>query len=107
MQLQKKCLFVLLNMIVVSCAREPSSPMCSKYDYEERLLKRVIGNELALETTLSEIMKTNAKFVEGLKQLEDEKAKVETTLSLVRSLKDQLKVPLIYFLANISSSTEI
>ncbi|KAH3898320.1 hypothetical protein DPMN_022548 [Dreissena polymorpha] len=39
------------------------------------LLERVIRNELALETTLSEIMKTNAKVVEGLKQLEDEKQK--------------------------------
>ncbi|KAH3859892.1 hypothetical protein DPMN_102713 [Dreissena polymorpha] len=70
MQLQEKSfwLFNLLHVIVATSAREPSSPICSKYDYEERLLERVIRNELALETTLKEILKTNANVVDALKQ---------------------------------------
>ncbi|KAH3805419.1 hypothetical protein DPMN_133722 [Dreissena polymorpha] len=162
MQLQKKSLWLLLHVIVATCARELSSPICSRYDYEERLLERVLRNELALETTLNEIVKTNTKVVDALKQLEDGKAKMETTLAVmkkkqiamesrladyitdsslvmnttldaavvamietlsgvkenasltlqhlvneVRVLKDQLKVPTIYFRARITYTTTI
>ncbi|KAH3805376.1 hypothetical protein DPMN_133679 [Dreissena polymorpha] len=83
MHLQKKGLFAFLHMIVATCAREPSSPICSRYNYEERLLERVLRNELALETTLNEIMKTNAKVVDALTQLEDAETKVDSTLAVM------------------------
>ncbi|KAH3805371.1 hypothetical protein DPMN_133674 [Dreissena polymorpha] len=80
----QKSLCLLLNVIVASCARGPSSPICLKYDYEERLLERVLRNGLALETTLSEIVKANSKVVDTRKQIEDGKAKVESTLAIMK-----------------------
>ncbi|KAH3805367.1 hypothetical protein DPMN_133670 [Dreissena polymorpha] len=52
-------------MVVFTCAIEPSTPICSRYDHEERLSERVLRNELALETTLNDILKTNAKVVDA------------------------------------------
>ncbi|KAH3898318.1 hypothetical protein DPMN_022546 [Dreissena polymorpha] len=133
MQLRKKCLFVLLHVIVATCSIEPSSPIRSRFEFEERLLERVLKNELALTTTLNEILKTNAKVVDALKQ--DEKIKVESSLALMEKqqikmesrlsdfvknasnninstldnslniLKDQLKVPTIYFRAHLTASS--
>ncbi|XP_052216578.1 uncharacterized protein LOC127834604 [Dreissena polymorpha] len=100
MQLQKKCMWLLLHVIHFTCAREPSSPACSRYDYEERLLERVLRNELALETTLSEILKTNAKVVHALKLLEDGKAKVESTLAEMEKKQIDIESRLADFIAN-------
>ncbi|KAH3805392.1 hypothetical protein DPMN_133695 [Dreissena polymorpha] len=102
MHLQKKGLFALLHMIVATCAREPSSLICSRYDYEERLLERVLRNELALETTLNEIMKTNAKVVDALTQLEDAKTKVDSTLAVMEKKQIEMKSQLADFISNAS-----
>ncbi|KAH3859890.1 hypothetical protein DPMN_102711 [Dreissena polymorpha] len=104
MLLQRKCLYLLLSVIVPTCAREPSSPICSKYDYEERLLERVLRNEFALETTLNEILKTNAKVVDALKQLEDEKGKVESTLAVMEKKQIEMESRLSDFINNASNN---
>ncbi|KAH3805374.1 hypothetical protein DPMN_133677 [Dreissena polymorpha] len=101
MELQNSvCL--LLNLIVFTSAREPSSPICSRYDYEERLLERVLRNELALETTLNDILKTNAKVVDALKQLEDGKAKVDSTLAVMEKKQIEIESTLSDFVNNAS-----
>ncbi|KAH3805335.1 hypothetical protein DPMN_133635 [Dreissena polymorpha] len=103
MELQKSvCL--LLNVIVFTCAREPSSPICSRYDYEERLLERVLRNELALETTLNDILKTNAKVVDALKQLEDGKAKVDSTFAVMAKKQTEIESTLSDFVNNASQN---
>ncbi|KAH3805366.1 hypothetical protein DPMN_133669 [Dreissena polymorpha] len=102
MQLQKKSVFLLLNVIVAICAREPSSPICSRYDYEERLLERVLRNELALETTLNDILKTNAKVVDALKQLKDGKANVDSTLAVMEKKQIEIESTLSDFVNNAS-----
>ncbi|KAH3805372.1 hypothetical protein DPMN_133675 [Dreissena polymorpha] len=102
MHLQKKGLIALLQIIVATCAREPSSPICSRYDYEERLLERVLRNELALETTLNEIVKTNAKVLDALTQLEDAKTKVDSTLTVMEKKQIEMKSQLADFISNAS-----
>ncbi|KAH3807737.1 uncharacterized protein LOC127835623 [Dreissena polymorpha] len=103
MELQKT-LCLLLNVIVFTCAREPSSPICSRYDYEERLLERVLRNELALETTLNEILKTNGKVGDALKDLEDGKAKVESTLAVIEQKQLDMESKLSDFINNASNN---
>ncbi|KAH3805364.1 hypothetical protein DPMN_133667 [Dreissena polymorpha] len=102
MKLQKS-LCLLLNVIVLTCAREPSSPICSRYDYEERLLERVLRNELALETTLNEIVKTNDKVLDALKQLEDGKAKLESSLAVMEKTQIEMESRLSDFISNASN----
>ncbi|KAH3805358.1 hypothetical protein DPMN_133661 [Dreissena polymorpha] len=103
MQIQKKSMWFWLQVIVATCAREPSSPICSRYDYEERLLERVLRNELALETTLNEIRKTNSKVVDALKQLEDGKAKVESSLAIMEKKQIEMESRLSDFINNASN----
>ncbi|KAH3805424.1 hypothetical protein DPMN_133727 [Dreissena polymorpha] len=102
MQLQMKSLWLLLHLIVAMCAREPSSPICSRYDNEERLLERVLRSELALETILNEIVKTNTKVVDALKQLEDGKAKMESTLAVMENKQIAMESRLADFITNSS-----
>ncbi|XP_052216576.1 uncharacterized protein LOC127834603 isoform X3 [Dreissena polymorpha] len=97
-------MWLLLSLIVFTCAREPSSPICSRYDYEERLLERVLRNELALETTLNDILKTNAKVIDALKLLEDGKEKVESTLADMEKKQIDIESRLAGF---ISDSTHV
>ncbi|XP_052216575.1 uncharacterized protein LOC127834603 isoform X2 [Dreissena polymorpha] len=104
MLLLRKSLLLLLSVIVATCAREPSIPICSKYDYEERLLERVLRNEFALETTHDEIAKTNAKVVDALKQLVEEKAKVESTLAVIEKNLIEMESRLSDFISNASNN---
>ncbi|KAH3804570.1 hypothetical protein DPMN_132857 [Dreissena polymorpha] len=68
---QKKSLYLLLNVPVVMCARFARDPL------QGTVTRKSFKKELAPETTLSEIIKTNAKVMHVLTHLEDEKAKVE------------------------------
>ncbi|KAH3805349.1 hypothetical protein DPMN_133651 [Dreissena polymorpha] len=78
------------------------SPICSKDDYEKRLLERILRNELALETTLNEIVKTNNKVVDALTQLEDAKAKLESTLAVIEKKHITMVSRLVDFITNSS-----
>ncbi|KAH3787904.1 hypothetical protein DPMN_166035 [Dreissena polymorpha] len=101
MELHKK---KTVHVIVAKCAREPFSTICSRYDYEERLLLRVLRNELALETTLKDILKTNSKVVDALKQLEDGKAKVDSALSVMEKKQIEIESTLSDFVNNASNN---
>ncbi|KAH3810086.1 uncharacterized protein LOC127836458 [Dreissena polymorpha] len=70
---------LLVYMLKASSAVEPSCQVCSKFDYE-RLLERVIRNELTLKDTLDKITKTNAKVEETLKRIETENAKLNLAM---------------------------
>ncbi|KAH3815746.1 hypothetical protein DPMN_144277 [Dreissena polymorpha] len=48
-------------MIGSSLAVELSCPVCSKCEYEERLLERVLRNEFELKNTVNKITETHAK----------------------------------------------
>ncbi|KAH3809810.1 hypothetical protein DPMN_138190 [Dreissena polymorpha] len=80
MMLQRVFVFLLMNIIQTTAAKEPWRPACSRYDYEERLLERVIRNELSMETLLKEIHETNVKIESSLKILERAIYEVETQL---------------------------
>ncbi|XP_052218609.1 uncharacterized protein LOC127836169 [Dreissena polymorpha] len=76
MKKELKVVLYVLNLAVTSLAAEPACPVCSRYNYEEMLLERVIRNELALEHTLKDIKETNTKVVDALRKLQDENDKV-------------------------------
>ncbi|KAH3805318.1 uncharacterized protein LOC127835478 [Dreissena polymorpha] len=63
--------WIFLFILGISFALEPSCPVCSKYEYEEKLLERVIRNELALKDTLDKITETQAKVEHTLTQIKD------------------------------------
>ncbi|KAH3807603.1 uncharacterized protein LOC127834975 [Dreissena polymorpha] len=70
----------VLNLVVRALTMEPSCPVCSKYEYEEKLLERVLRNEHALEHTLHDIKATHAKVVDALKTIHDKIGSVNTAI---------------------------
>ncbi|XP_052761734.1 complement C1q-like protein 4 [Mya arenaria] len=53
-------IFQLLLLVSVTVASEPSCPACSKYDYEEKVLERMIRMEFAFENVLKENKATSS-----------------------------------------------
>ncbi|KAH3734001.1 uncharacterized protein LOC127850758 [Dreissena polymorpha] len=88
--------YILLVRTDLMCQDE------SNHDDEERLLERVIRNELALETLLKEIKGTNEDVIKGLREMRNTKTEVGelanklersetvTTLKTGKFMKDAL-----------------
>ncbi|KAH3814859.1 hypothetical protein DPMN_143372 [Dreissena polymorpha] len=80
-----------MNVILTILAKEPSCPACSRYDFEEKLLERVLRNELAIETMLKEIRETNVNVESALNLMKDDKKKLEETLGALDKSKDDME----------------
>ncbi|KAH3805423.1 hypothetical protein DPMN_133726 [Dreissena polymorpha] len=102
MNLQKKGFLLLLDVILAFCSREPLSPTCMLYEYEERLLERVLRNEIGLENTLKDIVKTHVKVEDALKQLEDGKVQIKSTLEAMKEKQATMDLTLREFMENIT-----
>ncbi|KAH3755664.1 hypothetical protein DPMN_190362 [Dreissena polymorpha] len=74
--------------MVAAFAREPSCPVCSRYDYEERILERVLRNEMAMDNLLAEIRKTNAEVKAGLKE---DKTELATAMTAIKKAQADMK----------------
>ncbi|WAR30164.1 hypothetical protein MAR_003732 [Mya arenaria] len=72
-------IFQLFLLVSATVASEPSCPACSKYDYEEKLLERMIRVQFAYE-------KLDEKMEQNLNKIEQEKARLH---KIVDDLKDQ------------------
>ncbi|WAR22709.1 hypothetical protein MAR_036378 [Mya arenaria] len=79
--------FLIYCCIFLGRAVEPTCPVCSKYDYDERLLERVIKNELTFQLLSEGIQKTNeivqSKLADLKSKTEEAKSVVERTNVLV------------------------
>ncbi|KAH3809795.1 hypothetical protein DPMN_138175 [Dreissena polymorpha] len=81
MRLDRTCIFLFMNIVLVTSAREPSCQACSRYDFEERLLERVLRNELVIETMLKETRETNVKVESAIKLLHEDRGKLADSLN--------------------------
>ncbi|KAH3846345.1 hypothetical protein DPMN_088646 [Dreissena polymorpha] len=83
MMQHRKCMLPFLNIILTTFAREPSCPAFSRYDFEERLLERVIRNELVIETMLKEIRET-------VKVIKEDRSKLEESLNGLEKMNTEI-----------------
>ncbi|KAH3812933.1 hypothetical protein DPMN_141376 [Dreissena polymorpha] len=120
MKKELKVVLHVLNLAVTSLAAEPACPVCSRYNYEEMLLQRVIRNELVLEHTLKDIKETNTKVVDALRKLQYENGKVNIAIEAMERkqilieaalsteqhrIKGELQIRTIQFRAKLASLT--
>ncbi|KAH3814742.1 hypothetical protein DPMN_143252 [Dreissena polymorpha] len=70
-----------MNVILAVVGKEPASTACSRYDFEEKLLERVLRNELAIETMLKEIRETNVNVKSTLDALDKSKNDMESKIN--------------------------
>ncbi|XP_052786341.1 complement C1q-like protein 4 [Mya arenaria] len=90
-------IFQVLLLVSATLASEPSCPACSKYDYEEKMLERMIRMDFAFE-------KLDEKLEQNLSKIKEEKAHLHELI--VDDLTDQQKpaeqqalIPAVYFQA--------
>ncbi|KAH3693312.1 complement C1q tumor necrosis factor-related protein 5-like [Dreissena polymorpha] len=81
---------VTVVMFGTSLAVEPSCPVCSKYEYEVKLLERVLSNEMALANTLNKITETRAKVEDSLKSIQAENVKLNNAMLSLEVMKGPL-----------------
>ncbi|XP_052761743.1 uncharacterized protein LOC128204367 [Mya arenaria] len=79
-------LLQLLLLVSVAMASEPSCPACSKYDYEEKMLERMIRMEFVFEKVLKENKALSKTVEQDLMLINEESERLHVT---VDSLKDQ------------------
>ncbi|KAH3730263.1 hypothetical protein DPMN_056245 [Dreissena polymorpha] len=85
-------------------ASEPSCPVLSRYDYEEKILERVIRNELVLQTTLQSIRETNEKVIAELHALQEEKVKINAVLEIIERKQTYIETYSASTLTNLSKA---
>ena len=61
----------------VFCKPFHSEPMCSRYDYEEKLLTKTIKLEYAMEELVKNKNETEAKFTEELEKMAEKLNKLD------------------------------
>ncbi|XP_052761728.1 uncharacterized protein LOC128204352 [Mya arenaria] len=79
-------LLQLLLLVSVTVVSEPSCPACSKYDYEEKVLERMIRMEFAFEKVLKENKAVSKTVEQDLTRIKEENERLHAT---VDALKDQ------------------
>ncbi|XP_052761363.1 collagen alpha-2(VIII) chain-like [Mya arenaria] len=79
-------LLQLLLLVSVTVASEPSCPACSKFDYEEKVLERMIRMEFAFENVLKENKAVSKSVEQDLSRINEENERLHAT---VDALKDQ------------------
>ncbi|XP_053376526.1 heavy metal-binding protein HIP-like [Mercenaria mercenaria] len=75
-------LLFLINRINVSLATEP---VCSKFDYEEKLLEKMIRQEIKVETMESEIVKTQDSVLNTLNEIKKKVADINDRFEDLRN----------------------
>ncbi|XP_052761357.1 uncharacterized protein LOC128204060 [Mya arenaria] len=74
-------LLQLMLLVSTALASEPSSPVCSKFDYEEKLLDKMIRMEFAFE-------QLSNRMGQDLKDIREEKERLQAVVDV---MKDQQK----------------
>ncbi|XP_052761584.1 heavy metal-binding protein HIP-like [Mya arenaria] len=81
-------LFQLLLLVSATVASEPSCPACSKYDYEEKILERLIRMEFAFE-------KLGEKVDLNLNNIKDEKERLHAVVDVMKDKQEQAERKLV------------
>ncbi|XP_052764560.1 complement C1q-like protein 4 [Mya arenaria] len=73
-------LLQLLLLVSTTLASEPSYPACSKYDYDEKVLERMIRMEFAFEQDLTRLKNENKRLSAVVDTLMDQQEHAERRL---------------------------
>ncbi|XP_052761396.1 uncharacterized protein LOC128204093 [Mya arenaria] len=79
----------LLLLVSVTMASEPSCPACSKYDYEEKVLERMIRMEFAFENVLKENKAVSKTVEEDLTRIKEENERLHATVDALKNQQEQ------------------
>ncbi|XP_052762464.1 uncharacterized protein LOC128205086 [Mya arenaria] len=79
----------LLLLVSATVASEPSCPACSKYDYEEKVLERMIRMEFAFEKVLKENKDVSKTVEQDLTRIKVENERLHATVDALKNQQEQ------------------
>ncbi|XP_052761790.1 uncharacterized protein LOC128204414 [Mya arenaria] len=82
-------LLQLLLLVSMSVASEPSCPACSKYDYEEKVLERMVRMEFAFEKVLKENKDVSKTVEQDLTRIKEENERLHATIDALKDQQEQ------------------
>ncbi|XP_052762381.1 heavy metal-binding protein HIP-like [Mya arenaria] len=94
-------LLQLLLLVYVTVASEPSCPACSKYDYEEKVLERMIRMEFAFENVLKENKAVSKTVEEDLTRIKEENTRLHATVDVLKDQQEQAERRLVSLMEEI------
>ncbi|XP_052761738.1 uncharacterized protein LOC128204362 [Mya arenaria] len=94
-------LLQLLLLVSVTMASEPSCPSCSKYDYEEKVLERMIRMEFAFENVLKENKAVSETVEEDLTRIKEENERLHATVDVLKDQQEQAERRLVSLMEEI------
>jgi len=75
---------VVLFCLIFLCGSFASEPKCSKFDYDERTLEKVIRMELTIERLLAENKEVKQRTADTLNTLQQERQEMKQTMEQER-----------------------
>jgi len=75
---------VVLVCLIFLCGSFASEPKCSKFDYDERTLEKVIRMELTMERLLAENKEVEQRTADILNTLQQERQEMKQTMEQER-----------------------
>ncbi|XP_052761729.1 uncharacterized protein LOC128204353 [Mya arenaria] len=78
----------LLLLVSMTVASEPSCPACSKYDYEEKVLERMIRMEFAFKKVLKENKAISKTVEHDLTRIKEENERLHATVDALKDHKE-------------------
>ncbi|XP_052761726.1 uncharacterized protein LOC128204350 [Mya arenaria] len=88
-------LLQLLLLVSMTVASEPSCPACSKYDYEEKVLERMIRMEFAFEKVLKENKAVSKTVEQDLTRIKEENERLHATVDALKDQQEQAERKLV------------
>ncbi|XP_052761741.1 heavy metal-binding protein HIP-like [Mya arenaria] len=82
-------LLQLLLLVSMTVASEPSCSACSKYDYEEKVLERMIRMEFAFEKVLKENKAISKTVEQDLTRIKEENERLHATVDAFKDQQEQ------------------
>ncbi|XP_052761739.1 uncharacterized protein LOC128204363 [Mya arenaria] len=94
-------LLQLLLLVSMTLASEPSCPECSKYDYEEKVLERMIRMEFAFEKVLKENKAVSKTVEQDLTRIKEDNERLQATVDVFQDQQEQAERRLVSLMEEI------
>ncbi|XP_052761731.1 uncharacterized protein LOC128204355 [Mya arenaria] len=88
----------------LTVASEPSCPECSKYDYEEKVLERMIRIEFAFENVLKENKAVSKTVEEDLTRIKEENERLHATVDVLKDQQEQAERKLVSLMEDVEKN---
>jgi len=84
--------FTLFFIACLACGMMTGEPVCSKFDFEEKTLQKLVRMEFNFEKVVEEFNKIKSRVADNIGQLQDERKALEDERQITQVMKCDLKL---------------